>query len=58
MGEEEFKNIHLSEFAQYNCNDVCDEAILSNKDEHVLLHSKKKFQLWEDCEAFISGWAK
>ncbi|PKY42202.1 hypothetical protein RhiirA4_455959 [Rhizophagus irregularis] len=58
MGEEEFKNNHLSEFARYNCNDVCDEAILSNKDEHVLLYSEKKFQLWKDCETFINGWAK
>uniref|UniRef100_U9UKA5 Uncharacterized protein n=1 Tax=Rhizophagus irregularis (strain DAOM 181602 / DAOM 197198 / MUCL 43194) TaxID=747089 RepID=U9UKA5_RHIID len=50
MEEEKFKNIHLSEFAQDNCNDVCDEAILFNKDEHVLLYSKKKFQLWEGCK--------
>ncbi|CAB4380805.1 unnamed protein product [Rhizophagus irregularis] len=47
--QEEFENIHLLEFA----HDDCNEAILSNKDEHVLLYSRKKFQLCEDCKAFI-----
>ncbi|PKY57444.1 hypothetical protein RhiirA4_549655 [Rhizophagus irregularis] len=51
MEEEEFENIHLLEFA----HDDCDEAILSNKDEHVLLYSRMKFQLCEDCKAFIDG---
>ncbi|PKK61491.1 hypothetical protein RhiirC2_791727 [Rhizophagus irregularis] len=53
MEEEEFKNIYLSEFEFVqdiffvdNYNDVCDEAILSNKDGYILLYSKKKFQLW------------
>ncbi|RIA98339.1 hypothetical protein C1645_870788 [Glomus cerebriforme] len=40
-----------------NCNDT-HEIILSNKDEHSLLYSGKKFKLWEDCEIFINKWAK
>ena len=32
--------------------------VLSNKDEHTLLYSGKKFELWEDCESFINEWAK
>ncbi|PKY38904.1 hypothetical protein RhiirA4_537662 [Rhizophagus irregularis] len=51
MEEEEFENIHLLEFAHGDC----DEAILSNKDERVLLYSGKNFQLCEGCKAFIDG---
>ncbi|GET66833.1 hypothetical protein RhiirA5_499045 [Rhizophagus irregularis] len=35
--------------------DDCDESILSNKDEHVLLYSGKKFQLCEGCKVFIDA---
>ncbi|GET61388.1 hypothetical protein RIR_jg23604.t1 [Rhizophagus irregularis DAOM 181602=DAOM 197198] len=38
-----------------NCN---NKAILSNEDEHVLLYTGKRFELWDDCEDFVSAWAK
>ena len=41
-----------------NCSDAYNETILSNESEHALLYLKKKFKSWEDCEIFISEWAK
>lgn len=32
--------------------------ILSNENDYVLLYSGKRFKLWEECESFISAWAK
>ncbi|CAB4414213.1 unnamed protein product [Rhizophagus irregularis] len=55
MEEELSEDTQNSEFTHDNCN---DKAILSNEDEHVLLYTGKRFELWDDCEDFVSAWAK
>ncbi|CAB4441699.1 unnamed protein product [Rhizophagus irregularis] len=49
MEEELSEDTQNSEFTHDNCN---DKAILSNEDEHVLLYTGKRFELWDDCEDF------
>ena len=35
-----------------------NDTILSNEAEHISLYSGKKFASWEECENFITEWAK